>query len=462
MNLNQNSELPTVRETGLVIPALTMGFGTSVVMWAVGFVTHLPGVHAPTPVVGGILLAVLALGLFLSGRCGGWKLGVASGFVAGLVNLLILGSLLAVQTPGGGVQPNATLTATGWIVFATLLGGVLGFIGGKSRNTPARVDLRTWLARFAGVAAVSALPVLLSGGLVTSADAGLAVPDWPTSYGANMFLFPLSKMTGGIYYEHAHRLFGSLVGLTVLTLTICVLAREPRKWVKAVAIGAFLIVLGQGVLGGTGVTAARAHTPTTAEAAAALPAPEAVPGNYATRTDTGFSRGMRMVHGITGQLTFAYLLAMAAFLSPLWTTAPRSIAHDGALRIFTMALLLGLILQLSLGAALRHFGHIAFMHTHVTVAVIVLTIAGLCGFRASARAKEAGAKVVRVLGKAVIHTIGLQVLVGLFTLLKVLPYDGNPDPPVAIILATAHQAIGAVLLGVTTLLFVWTRRFMAR
>lgn len=460
MNLNNDSHSSTSPRAGLVVPALTMGFATCVAMWAVGFVTHLPLIKAPTPAVGIALLIVMAIGLFRAGRAGGWKLGLATGLVVGLVNLLILGSLLAAPTPGAGVQPNAGVTAAGWVAFAGVLGAMLGAIGGLGRTGPI-TDARTWLARFAAVAAISALPVLLSGGLVTSAEAGLAVPDWPTSYGANMFLFPLSKMTGGIYYEHAHRLFGSLVGLTVLTLTLCVLAREPRKWVKLVAIGAFLIVVAQGVLGGTGVTAARAHTPTTADATAALPAPDAVPENYATRTDTGVSRGMRMVHGITGQLTFAYLCMLAAFISPFWATAPRTIKYDAALRFFTAALFVGMVLQLSIGAALRHFGHIAFMHSHVTLAVIVLAIAGLTGFRASARAKEAGVNIVRVLGKAVIHTIGLQVLVGLFTLLKVLPYDGNPDPPIAIVLATAHQAIGAVLLGVTTLLLVWSRRTMA-
>ena len=458
MTLNPPADSSTSPRAGLVLPALTMGFGTSVAMWAVGFITHLPVVRAPTEVVGVLLLVVLSVGMFLAGRHGGWKLGAASGFVTGLVNLLILGSLIADTTPGAGVQPNAAVVVGGWIAFATLAGAVFGAIGDRFPST-SRHAAPCWLARFSIVAAASALPVLLSGGLVTSTESGLAVPDWPNSYGTNMFLFPLSKMTGGIYYEHAHRLFGSLVGLTVLTLMICVIAREPRKWLKAVAIGAFLIVLAQGVLGGTGVTAAQAHAPTIADATAALPAPDAVPGNYATRTDTAFSRGMRMVHGITGQLTFAYLCMLAAFLSPAWSRAQRTITSDRVLHFFTWALLVGLIIQLSLGAALRHFGHIAFMHTHITMAVIVLVIATLAGFRASARAKEAGAEGVRKLGKAVVHTIGLQVILGLITLWLVMPYD-RADPPAGIVLATAHQAIGAVLLGFTTLLFFWTRRLM--
>lgn len=460
MTLNPLSQPSTsARNASLVIPALTMGFGTSVAMWAVGFITHLPVVKAPAEVVGVLLLIVLSAGMFLAGRAGGLKLGAASGFAAGLVNLLILGSLIAKHEPGSGVQPNAALMVGGWIAFATLIGAIFGAVGSRFPCDRPN-DTRSWIARFSVVAAISALPVLLSGGLVTSTDSGLAVPDWPSSYGSNMFLFPLSKMTGGIYYEHAHRLFGSLVGLNVLTLMLVVLFREPRKWVKLVAVGAFLIVLAQGILGGTGVTAAQAHTPTTAEATAALPTPDKVPSNYATRTDTNVSRGMRMVHGITGQLTFAYLCMLGVFLSTSWSNTGRPIPRDFMLRVFTAALFITLVLQLSIGAGLRHTGHVAFMHSHITVAFIVLVIATLAGSRAAARAKENNLPGLRRLGKAVVHTIGLQVVLGLVTLWLVMPYD-RADPPAGIALATAHQAVGALLLGLTTLLVLWTRRLMA-
>ena len=70
----------------------------------------------------------------------------------------------------------------------------------------------------ANVTVAATFLLVVAGGLVTSNEAGLAVVDWPNSFGYNMFLYPLAKMTGGIYYEHAHRLYGSLVGLTTIVL----------------------------------------------------------------------------------------------------------------------------------------------------------------------------------------------------------------------------------------------------
>jgi len=73
-----------------------------------------------------------------------------------------------------------------------------------------------WLA-LATLAATAM--VVKAGGLVTGFDAGFSVPDWPSTYRMNMFLYPLRRMTGGIYYEHTHRLFGTLVGLSAIVMT---------------------------------------------------------------------------------------------------------------------------------------------------------------------------------------------------------------------------------------------------
>src|SRR5437879_9296650 len=77
----------------------------------------------------------------------------------------------------------------------------------------------SWLHRFAILTSLASLGLIAVGGLVTSHEAGLAVPDWPNSYGYNMFLFPVSKWIGGILYEHSHRLIASVVGLLVVVLT---------------------------------------------------------------------------------------------------------------------------------------------------------------------------------------------------------------------------------------------------
>jgi cytochrome c oxidase assembly protein subunit 15 len=96
--------------------------------------------------------------------------------------------------------------------------------------------------------------LLWSGGLVTSKNVGMSVPDWPTTYGYNMFLFPVSKWVGGIFYEHSHRLIASGVGLMTLVLAVWILAADPRRWVKYLGSAAFVAVCLQGVLGGLRVT----------------------------------------------------------------------------------------------------------------------------------------------------------------------------------------------------------------
>ncbi len=88
------------------------------------------------------------------------------------------------------------------------------------------------------------------GGLVTSHDAGMSVPDWPTTYGYNMFFFPVSDWVGGIFYEHSHRLLASGVGLLTTILAFWLWFKDPRKWLHWLGIAAFLLVIVQGILGG--------------------------------------------------------------------------------------------------------------------------------------------------------------------------------------------------------------------
>src|SRR5688572_14997168 len=88
------------------------------------------------------------------------------------------------------------------------------------------------------------------GGLVTSHGAGMSVPDWPNSYGYNMFTFPPSKWVGGIFYEHTHRLMGTVVGMLSIALTIVAWRTESRRWVRWLATAVLGAVILQGVLGG--------------------------------------------------------------------------------------------------------------------------------------------------------------------------------------------------------------------
>src|SRR5881628_3087012 len=110
-----------------------------------------------------------------------------------------------------------------------------------------RLDQDRWLSRYAALTAAATLLLICVGGLVTSHGAGMAVPDWPNTYGYNMFLFPFSKWMGGIFYEHSHRLAAAFVGLLTTLLAIWLWVRETKsiaRWLGVSAIMAVLVLMG--------------------------------------------------------------------------------------------------------------------------------------------------------------------------------------------------------------------------
>ncbi len=111
-------------------------------------------------------------------------------------------------------------------------------------------NYRPALFWFAVLNAVATFLLIGLGGLVTSHEAGMSVPDWPTTYGYNMFLFPVDKWIGGIFYEHSHRLLASFVGLLTTVLAVWLWLQDRRKWLHWLGIAAFLLVIAQGILGG--------------------------------------------------------------------------------------------------------------------------------------------------------------------------------------------------------------------
>jgi heme a synthase len=120
-------------------------------------------------------------------------------------------------------------------------------------QTPPKTST-TLLNRFAWITCVATLFLICSGGMVTSKGVGLAVPDWPTTFGYNMFLFPVSKWVGGILFEHTHRLIASAVGFLTIILAIWLWRSDDRRWVRNLGVIALAGVIVQGILGGLRVT----------------------------------------------------------------------------------------------------------------------------------------------------------------------------------------------------------------
>ena len=113
-----------------------------------------------------------------------------------------------------------------------------------------QISYSPWLHRIALFTAGATFLLIVIGGIVTSTESGLAVPDWPNTFGYNMFLYPLSEMVGGILYEHSHRLMGSIVGLLTIALFIMLILKDSRRWIKWLGLVAFIAVSVQRALGG--------------------------------------------------------------------------------------------------------------------------------------------------------------------------------------------------------------------
>ena len=102
-----------------------------------------------------------------------------------------------------------------------------------------------WLHRYTVLWSFCTLFLVVAGGLVTSNDAGLSVPDWPLSYGKLM-----PPMEGNIFYEHGHRMVATTVGLLTIGMAIWLMRAERRRWMRNLGWIALAAVIAQGVLGG--------------------------------------------------------------------------------------------------------------------------------------------------------------------------------------------------------------------
>jgi cytochrome c oxidase assembly protein subunit 15 len=177
---------------------------------------------------------------------------------------------------------------------------------------------------FAVLNAVATFLLIGLGGLVTSHEAGMSVPDWPTTYGYNMFLFPVDKWIGGIFYEHSHRLLASLVGLLTTILAVWLWLKDSRPWLHWLGIAAFLLVIVQGILGGLRV-----------------------------RWQMDY---LGIPHGAVAQTFLVLTCAIALFTSRWWqkTETEKQIAVPRGLRRHVLYVTLLIFIQLIIAATMRH------------------------------------------------------------------------------------------------------------
>lgn len=447
-------------QTG-VADILTVGFGTTVAMWAVGYCCRLFGDAVPPGLIFILLLACLVAG----GCVAGWATdrgprgGVYTGLLTGVLNLLIVGSLISGRTPNE-IKSGALFWIPGTLVVSVML-GTFGALLGHARRRQARAT-PDWPGGLAIVAACATFLLLGAGGLVTGFGEGLAVVDWPNTEGYNMFLYPLARMTGGILLEHTHRLLGFLVGLTVLVLAFQVQLTDRRRALKSVAWIALLMVVIQGILGGLRVT-----------------------GRLTLSTqpaDTDPSILLAIVHGVFGQVVLAALVALAVCRSRGWTNAPPpahafSVSTD---RTFTALLIVLLILQLVLGALVRHFSwaldvfryglktdpdrliaigrHV--LNIHIAVAVFAVLLAVAVGVRAWGLYQRV--PVLPYLGGSLLLLIGVQLGLGIAALI-VTGNDSASRRPGAldVTITTTHQVVGAALLAWAIMLLLWNCRLLS-
>jgi len=192
-----------------------------------------------------------------------------------------------------------------------------------SKNAPNKTS--PWLFRFAVLTAFVTFLLIGLGGLVTSHGVGMSVPDWPNTYGYNMFTFPISKWVGGIFYEHTHRLLASAVGLLTTILAVWLWLKDSRKWMHWLGVAAFLGVIAQGILGGLRVT---------------------------LHLDS-----LGVFHATIAQLFFITVCAIAFFTSRFWmelNADTKNYFVSRGLRTLVLATTLLVFVQLIIAATMRH------------------------------------------------------------------------------------------------------------
>jgi cytochrome c oxidase assembly protein subunit 15 len=264
-------------------------------------------------------------------------------------------------------------------------------------------------------AAAFTLPLLFVGGSVTTYRVGLAVPDWPSTFGINMFLYDFWNAPFGVRVEHTHRLYGAAVGLATAILAGWFLAFESRRWLKAMGVLALAAVISQGVLGGTRVTQV--------------------------------STFLAAVHGCMGQAVFGLMVALCVWTGRDWQAGGELLPDREQLRRRSLVILGLVASQIVLGSWLRHYGSTVALVLHSVFALAVWGHALV--FFVRLRRQHAARNPLNPSAWTLAVTTSFQILLGIVSLIYLYPFDGTPRPVsfYQAVARTSHQTNGALVLA---------------
>jgi cytochrome c oxidase assembly protein subunit 15 len=280
---------------------------------------------------------------------------------------------------------------------------------------------------FTVLAASCVFLLIIAGALVTSNDAGLSVPDWPTSFGS---LYRIPPLVGGVKFEHGHRMLAEFIGLLTIGVALWTQKVDRRRWMRVLGWSALGTVIAQGILGGLTVL---------------FYLPPAISTAHAT----------------LGQTFFCIMVSIAFFTSKSWVQAPVTVicSDRPRLTIISALTVAAVWIQLIMGAAFRHSG--IRLLPHIIGACIVfcmvnwLAISTLKRHRATPQLSTPAAVLLVLL--AVQITLGLASYIT-----RVLWSQGVAAPLASMVVSTvAHVACGALLLVTTVILAIQIHRHAA-
>ena len=277
------------------------------------------------------------------------------------------------------------------------------------------------LHRFAVFTACATFLLLVAGALVTSNDAGLSVPDWPTSFGS---IYKMPRMVGGVKFEHGHRMVAEFVGVRTIILAIWTWRAERRRWMRYLGLGALATVILQGILGGITVLFYLPPAVSTAHAAVA-------------------------------QTFFCIAVSIALFTGRRWVTEQPRVEFDSnrpSLITLTLLSIFVLYVQLILGSMFRHHG--MSWWPHVANSVIVAFVLTWTAIRALSAYAQ-----IEAIKKPAIILLGLlltQLCLGFLAFLTRVAWGHDAvQPELPMVVSTvAHVAAGALLLATAVVLAI--------